>query len=194
MFFVRCTAAFAGFLNLASAQAQTTPTAPPAPSFSSFVVAHDSLQSQAARIRAQALARAAGFKSKLGTFGGPHRRIKTYAGTPQGAVNSEGLFGVSPLVERQIVRHRYGVELEKRVYYDPKGNVILTEQFENQQLIRLRLRHYNATTNLPVAEWLLVRGDYLHYTTAAASLVYKSARHTQYFFRPRPTPATTGGF
>ena len=193
MFFIRCAAVLAGLLPLLSAQAQTTPTTPPVPGFSSRGVAHDSLQSQAARIRAQALARAAGFESSQGNFGGPHRRTKTYAGVPQGVVNAIGFKTTSPLVERQVIRHRYGMELEKRVYYDPKGHVILTEQFENQQLVRLLMTHYDAAMNLPVAEWLLVRGDYLRYTTAAVSLAYRSDRRTQYFFRPRPTPTTTGG-
>lgn len=194
MLFVRCTAALAGLVCLLSAQAQTAPTTPPAPVFFSFAVAHDSLQSQATRIRARALARAAGFESSQGNFGGPHRRTKTYADIPQGVVNSVGFLNVSPLVKRQIIRHRYGMELEKRLYYDQKGHAILVEQFENQQLIRLWMRHYDATMNLPVTEWLLVRGDYLRYTTAAVSLAYKSNRHTQYFFRPRPTPTTTDGF
>ena len=193
MFFVRCTATLAGLLSLLSAQAQTAPTTPLAPGFSSFIVAHDSLQSQAARIRAQALARAAGFEYSMGSFGGPHRRINTYAGVPQGVVNAVGSRTTSPLVERQIIRHRYGMELEKRVYYDLKGHVVLTEQFENQKLIRLRMTHYDAALNLPVTEWLLVRGDYLRYTSAAMSLAYKSNRRTQYFFRPQPTPTTTGG-
>jgi len=194
MFFIRCASVLAGLLSLLSAQAQTTPTTPPVPGFSSRGVAHDSLQSQAARIRTQALARAAGFESSMGNFNGPHRRIKTYAGVPQGAVNAVGFLTTSPLVERQTIRHRYGMELEKRVYYDLKGHIILTEQFENQKLIRLRMTHYDAATNLPVAEWLLVRGDYLSYTTAPVSLASKSSRRTQYFFRPQPTPTTTAGF
>ena len=196
MLFVRCAAAFTGLLGLLSAQAQTTPTPPPAPTpaFSSFTVAHDSLQQQAARIRNQALAQAAGFESSHGNLGGPHRRTKTYAGVPQGVVNPVGFLTISPLVKRQIVRHRYGMELEKRVYYDLKGHVILTEQFENQQLIRLRMTHYDANLGLPVTEWLLVRGDYLRYTTAAVSLEYKRNRRTQYFFRARPTSATSDGF
>ena len=190
MLFIRCAATFVGLLGLLPAHAQTAPT-PPA--FSSFAVAYDSLQSQAARIRAQALARAAGFESSQGTLGGPHRRTKIYAGVPQGVVNPAGFLIISPLVKRQIVRHRYGMELEKRVYYDLKGHVVLTEQFENQQLIRLQMRHYDTAMNLPVTEWLLVRGDYLSYTTAAVSLAYKRNRHTQYFFRPRSMP-TAGGF
>ena len=194
MHFVRCAAALAGLLPLLSAQGQTTPATPVAPGFPSYVVAHDSLKSQAARIRAQALARAAGFDAHTGNFNGPHRRIKTYAGVPKGAANDEGFQTTSPLVERQVVRHHYGMELEKRVYYDLKGRVVLTEQFENQELIRLRMTHYDAVMNLPVAEWLLVRGDYLRYTTAAVSLANKGSRRTQYFFRPQPTPATTGGF
>ena len=105
-----------------------------------------------------------------------------------------GFLDVSPLVERQIIRHRYGRDLEKRVYYDHKSYVILTEQFENRQLTRLRMTRYDAAMNLPMTEWLLVHGDYLRYTTAAVSLAYKSNRHTQYFFRPRPTPTTTDGF
>ena len=194
MLFIRCAATLAGLLNLLSAQAQTPAATPAAPTFSSFVVAHDSLQSQAARIRAQTLARAAGFEASVGSFNGPHRRIKTYAGVPQGVVNAVGFQTNSPLVERQTIRHRYGMELEKRVYYDLKGRVVLTEQFENQKLIRLRMTHYDTAMNLPVTEWLLLRGDYLRYTTAPVSLANKNSRRTQYFFRPQPTPTTTGGF
>ena len=194
MLFVRCAAALTGLLPLLSAQAQTTAVSPAVPGFSSFAVAHDSLQSQATHIRAQALARAAWFETSIGHFNGPHRRIKTYTGVPKKVANEEGFQTTYPLVERQTIRHRYGMELEKRVYYDFKGRVILTEQFENQQLIRLLMTHYDTKLNLPVAEWLLVRGDYLRYSTAALSLANKGSRRTQYFFRPQPTPTTTGGF
>ncbi|TPG63583.1 hypothetical protein [Hymenobacter nivis] len=150
--------------------AQTAPAAaalPPEPLL--YAAAHDSLMYRVAQIHAQAEARAGYFSASQGSFGGLHRRVRTYA-------RSAG-----PLVKREVVKHRFGVELQKVAYYDAAGHQVLTERYEDRQLTRLELWEYPASGR-PTANWLLVRGDYLRHQFLSAP----THATVHYYHRLRP--------
>jgi len=62
-------------------------------------------------IRAKAEPRIGVFKASQGTLGGLHRKVLTYAGNY--VVYENGNTTLAGLVKRQIIKHRYGIELEK---------------------------------------------------------------------------------
>ncbi|MDB5268437.1 MAG: hypothetical protein JWP58_1477 [Hymenobacter sp.] len=179
------------------AYAQNIPTAPRTPTaatqpvgltLNSFAAANDSLLHRVARTRGQAEARISSFKAVQGSFGGLHRKVRSYAGVPKSVVvvNAGAVQNGSGMVKQQTIKHRYGIELEKIVYRDVKGRKVLTERYEGHQLTRLELFEYNEPFSAPVGSWLLVRGDYLRYIYSPVSLVYKNGQQKSYFFRPRP--------
>ena len=184
-----------------AALAQSTPTTQPptagakpaALALSSFAAAHDSLLHRVARIRTQTEGLQTSFTATKGSLGGLHRKIKSYAGTPQSVVNAVGEATRTLVVKQQTIKHRYGIELETIVYRDSKGHKVLTERYEEHQLTRLVLFEYNELLSAPVASWLLVRGDYIRYTTAPIRyttapilLAYKGKQQNSYFFRALP--------
>lgn len=173
-----------------SAQAQApAPTASAAsqeaagkkPSSARYAAAYDSLMSRVAAVHAQAEERMGLFTATKGSFGGLHRRVKSFAGVS------------SFLVKRQVVKQRAGTELEKVAYYDSYGRKVLTERYEEQKLTRLELLDYPSTpARFLAGRWLLVRGDYLQHSvrTPVSDITQtgekKSAfQKTSYFFRPR---------
>ncbi|MGY3088468.1 hypothetical protein ACVWYF_001501 [Hymenobacter sp. UYAg731] len=177
------------------AYAQTAPVAPQAPTpaiqpvgltLNSFAAANDTLLHRVARARSQAEARISSFRAVQGSFGGLHRKVRSYAGTPKSMANAVGVQTISGIVKQQTIKHRYGIELEKIVYRDVKGRNVLTERYEGHQLTRLELFEYAEPFGAPVGSWLLVRGDYLRYTFSPISLIYKGGQQKSYFFRPRP--------
>ena len=177
------------------AYAQNAPAAQPLPgpatqpttlALTSFAAANDTLLRRVARARSQAEAQISYFRAVQGSFGGLHRKVRSYVGIPKSLANAGGDQTSSVLVKQQAVKHRYGIELEKVTYRDAKGRKVLTERYEGHQLTRLELFEYNDPFNAPVGSWLLVRGDYLRYTFSAVSLVYKGGQQRSYFFRPRP--------
>lgn len=177
--------------NAPAAQQLPTPIQPAALALTSFAAANDSLLHRVARTRAQADARISSFKAVQGSLGGLHRRVRSYAGTPQGIVvaNAGSNQTSSGVVKQQTIKYRYGIELEKVVYHDAKGRKVLTERYEGHQLTRLELFEYNEPFSAPLGSWLLVRGDYLRYIFSPVSLVYKGGQQKSYFFRFRPRPA-----
>jgi hypothetical protein len=186
LFLSTCPQAYAQNVS-ATPQPPTSSSQPTALSLSSFAAANDSLLHRVARTRAQFEARISSFKATQGSFGGLHRKVRSYAGTPQGVVDAVGVKASSGMVKQQTVKHRYGIELEKIVYRDTKGRKVLTERYEGHQLTRLELLEYSEPFSAPVGSWLLVRGDYLRYTFSPVSLVYKGGQQKSYFFRPRPS-------
>ena len=173
----------------APAQASALPasaTAPPDPSFqrASFAAAHDSLMRRVAGIRAEAEPRMGVFKTSQGTLGGLHRKVLTYAGNS--IVNENGNTTPAGLVKRQVVKHRFSIELEKVVYYDAQHRKVLAERYEDHQLTRLELLEYRQGFNSPAATWLFVPGDYMAHRFELLSPGGKSTRQVSYFFRPRP--------
>ncbi|GAB3878437.1 hypothetical protein GCM10028824_40360 [Hymenobacter segetis] len=173
--------------NLSTAPSASTPVAQPAVlTLNSFAAANDSLLHRVARTRAQLEARISSFKATQGSFGGLHRKVRSYTGVPKGVVDAVGVQTSSGVVKQQTIKHRYGIELEKIVYRDAKGRKVLTERYEGRQLTRLELFEYTEPFSAPVGSWLLVRGDYLRYIFSPVSLIYKGRQQKSYFFRPRP--------
>jgi hypothetical protein len=69
-------------------------------------------------------------------------------------------------VKHEVVKHSFGIELQKVNYFDATGRRVLAERYEGGQLTRLELREYPAPrpqSGQPAASWLLVRGDYLRH-------------------------------
>lgn len=172
-------------LGSLSAQAQTSKSLPAAPGTSSapvpltltsFAAAHDTLMQRVARSRSQSEALIKSFAAREGTMGGLHRRVKAFAGPPRS----------SQIVKKQVIKRRFGVELEKLSYYDGKGRKVLVERYEGRQLVHLELFEYSEPLNLPVSSWLFVRGDYVRYTSSLVSHSGSSRRQT-YFFKPNRT-------
>ena len=145
---------------------------------SSFAAAHDSLQQRVAQIRTRTESLQFFFTATQGSFGGLHRKVKSYAGTPPSIS--------ATVVRQQTVKHRYGIKLEKLVYRDIKGRKVMTERYEGHQLTRLELFEYKALLSSPASRWLLVRGDYLSYSIWSVSMAYKSKRREVFFFRALP--------
>ena len=170
-------AALAQSTGAATAPALTGPT----PAGARYAAAHDSLMRRVAGARAQAEERSTYFNATKGSFGGLHRRIKSYAGV--------GKF----IVKQQIVRQRNGTELEKVTYYDTYGRKVLAERYEGRLLTRLELVEYsNASEPVLTDRWLLVRGDYLRHDLAPTTVVSPTgersgaSQQTSYFFRALP--------
>ncbi len=126
-----------------------------------------------ASVYARAGARTDYFLASQGSFGGLHRRVRSYAGT------------TALPVRQQTVKHKFGIELEKVVYYDAQGRKVLAERYEGHLLTRLELWEYpanHARFNKPTAQWLLVRGDYLRHE------FLRAPNHTTigYYYNLRP--------
>ena len=164
------------------AQAQTAPAVSVPLALPTFAAAHDTLVRRAGRVRAVAEAHAGYFDYRMGSLGGLYRTVKTYA-LPGRVANPTGAPFVGSVVKRQVVKYRFGIPFEKVTYRDGRGRKVLLERYENHQLVKLELREYQAASTRPQAHWLLVRGDYLRYTTAAAT---NNLRRKSYFFSPRP--------
>ncbi|MFD1470341.1 hypothetical protein ACFQ48_19090 [Hymenobacter caeli] len=156
-----------------TAEAVTTTLPAPTP----YSAAHDSLMRRVTNVHAQTAARLGAFQASQGSFGGLHRRVRSYVGE-LGPRNS--------LIKWQTVKYRFGIELEKVVYYDLYSRKVLTERYEGRRLVRLELREYPAALtalNKPTATWLLVRGSYLRHKTQPFGV----APTTSYYFdQPRP--------
>ncbi|MBD2723540.1 hypothetical protein [Hymenobacter armeniacus] len=152
-----------------------------------YTAAHDSLMRRVATVRSEAESRMGFFKSSQGSLGSAHRRVQAYA-KAKGV--SSFYSGVSTpagagVVKTQTIKRRFGVELEKVVFYDAKGRQTLIERRENHVLTRLELREYPQDLSLPNSRWLFVRGDYLmHMAQPTLALATKK---TFYYFRALPT-------
>ena len=151
------------------------------PPFPDYAVAHDSLMRKVAAVRTRSDARQMRFIATQGTFGGLHRRIRSYG-------------GLNMVLKKHTVKYRFGIALERVTYRDLLGRLLLSERYEGQQLTRLELSEYPERFKNPAnAKWLLVRGDYLSYSTSSVSLAYKSKQREVkskqrevYFFRALP--------
>lgn len=192
-------AALSGLLALNSgpawAQAPAESPTPPATVASAdgasqlarYTAAHDSLMRLVANVYAQAEARLSFFKNAQGSFGGLHRQVRDYSTRPSAATNyddqSTGKYG---LVKKQVIKHCFGIELEKVTYYDGQQRIVLKERYEAHRLTRLELFEYKTLFNSPSASWLFLRGDYVRHLSAPNSLTFKSTRRESYFFKPLP--------
>ena len=173
--------ALLGMVRPALAQAAAPALTGPTPAGARYAAAHDSLMRRVAGVRARAEERSNYFTATKGSFGGLHRRVRSYAGVARF------------IVKQQIIRQRDGTELEKAAYYDPYGQQVLTERYEGHLLTRLELFEYSDAPGHPLKDhWLLVRGDYLRHDLAPTTVVSPtgvrntSFQQTSYFFRPLP--------
>lgn len=139
-----------------------------------YAVAHDSLTRLVNTAYANAANLMVSFGEAQSSFGSIHRRIKSFSDAQ-----------LKLLVKREVVKQRFGIELKKVAYYNPKGRKFLTERYENHQLVRLALKQYQEPYNTPSATWVFVRGNYLKRTSNSASNGGKG-RRTSYFFNPIP--------
>jgi hypothetical protein len=88
------------------------------------------------------------------------------------------------LVKTQTIKHRFGVELERVVFYDAKGRTILTERREDHLLTRLELFEYAEGFNQSKSEWLFVQGGYLKHATQRTLAL--ATKKTFYYFQTLP--------
>jgi hypothetical protein len=154
----------------------------------SFTAAYDSLMHRAAQIRTHTESQSRGFKASRGSLAALHRRVRVYGPVDESAADSKLLKGNSfggSRIKLQKIKHRFGVEFEKVVYYNAKNRPVLVERYENHQLTRLELTEFSAMPYTAKSSWLLVQGDYLRFTTAPLSLSYNSSRRTRCYFYPR---------
>lgn len=149
-----------------------------------YTAAHDSLMRLAANIRAQAETRLGYFKATKGSFGGLHRRIKSYTGLSP-TISFDGTVN-SPLVKQQIIKRSYGIEFEKIKYYDTQKRLVLAERYEDHLLTRLELRQFPGNNKFFMTKWLFVRGDYVMRTSNFLQ-TGSGGKKKSYFFSPRPS-------
>ncbi|MDO7848903.1 hypothetical protein Q5H92_21235 [Hymenobacter sp. M29] len=175
------------------AQAQTVPPRPAPETLAQiqkdrYAAANDSLLRLVGKLRTEAEGHMGFFKSSKGTFGGLHHRVKTYATSFSGNIDYSGVKTPSGigLVKRQVVKRRFGVELEKVAYYDAKGRKVLLERYEDHRLTRLETFEYIELLSRPASYWLFVRGNYLKHVTQSS--LASVARKTLFYFTPLPTP------
>jgi len=174
-----------------STQDQATVAAPASagPAASSqaarYSAAHDSLMQKVRTVRAQVEDRLVFFKSTKGSFNGLHRRVKGYSAASREKNGVDGVMnlGANGLIKGQVIKTRFGIELEKVNYYDYKDRKVLSERYENHQLTRLELVEYDPT-GIIVSEWLLVRGDYLKHT--AKPIQATASKRIMCFFNTLP--------
>ncbi len=182
-----------GFSVLAQSKAEVLSPSPDAAALpdltaahARYAAAHDSLLRLVADVHVRSEARMGVFKVSQGTFGGPHRRVKSYAGTSSPVISYGDSQKPIALVRQQTVKRRFGVEIEKVKYYDAKGRKVLVEQFEDHQLTRMLLLEYTEQFNTPTANWLFVHGDYVVHTSRTGGARKKSS----YYFMPQASPAS----
>jgi hypothetical protein len=138
----------------------------------------------AVNIRAQAETRMGYFKATKGSFGGLHRRIKSYTSISP-TISLDGTQETF-LVKRQIIKRRDGIAFEKIKYYDTRGRLVLAERYEDHLLTRLELRQFPEDNKIFTTKWVFVRGDYV--MRASKFLLMGSRRERKsYFFSPRPS-------
>ncbi|OGX80963.1 hypothetical protein [Hymenobacter glacialis] len=139
-----------------------------------YAVAHDSLTRLVNTAYTDAETLMVSFRESQSNFGSVHRRIKSFSDTQ-----------LKQPVKREVVKQRFGIELKKVAYHDPKGRKFLTERYENNQLVRLELKQHTEPFNKPAATWVFVRGNYLKRTSNSTSNGGKGSK-TSYFFSPLP--------
>lgn len=150
----------------------TIPGTPP--EAARYTAAHDSLTRLLSTTYANAETLALSFHAVRSNFGSTHRRVKSYSDT-----------GLKQLVKREVVKQRFGMQVNKVTYYDSKSRRFLKERYENNQLIWLTFKQYQEPFNGPAVTWLFVRGNYLKRTRSVVN--GERGPKTTYFFSPLPT-------
>lgn len=164
---------------LAGPLAARAQDAPP----TNYQTEHDSLWQRAARVRTFVEARIAQSHSTFMALGGTSRRTQSRAGS--GASTSESKAFAYPIVKKEITKHKtHGADVAKVFYYTITGQPLLSELYQQHQLVRLVLYEYGERNGRAVSqpfrtsEW--VRGDHLRLTTRNAANTGGAAR-TDYF-------------
>lgn len=144
---------------------------------------HDSLWQRAARVRTSVEARITQSHSSFMALGGTSRRTQSLArGRSLISGSKDVAYG---LVKKEVVKHKtHGADVAKVFYFTITGRPLLSELYQQHQLVRLVLYEYGEhkrhVVNLPfrTSEW--VRGDYLRLTLRNAANTGGSAR--DYYF------------
>jgi hypothetical protein len=169
------------------ARAQDAPTV-------SYQTERDSLWQRAARVRTAVEARIAQSHTSFMALGGTSRRTQSMArGRSLISGSKDVAYGV---VKKEVTKHKtHGADVAKVFYYTITGRPLLSELYQQHQLVRLVLYEYGErngrAVSLPfrTSEW--VRGDHLHLTLRNAADTGGSARN--YYFTSLRQPETDMG-
>lgn len=152
---------------------------------------HDSLWQRAARVRTFIDGRIAQSHSSFLALGGISRRTKSLAPRRQNGVTAKP--SDYRLVKKEITKHKtHTADVTKVYYYTISGQLLLSELYQQHQLVRMRLYEYSERNgrafNHPfrASEW--VRGDYLRLTVRNAADTGGTA-YNYYFTSPRQPEA-----
>jgi hypothetical protein len=155
----------------------TTSTIPTTP----YTIERDSLWRRAGRVRARTEARIAQFRMSSVALGGTRQKVVSYAQLKRQSAGGSLRY---TRVKSEINKHKTnGLEVEKRSYYGLDERLLLTEYYEQHQLMRLELHEYPLReggeygTVFRDTRWL--RGDYLRLTTHAQD---NRGKITQHFY------------
>ncbi|GAB3574130.1 hypothetical protein [Hymenobacter daeguensis] len=184
-------ARFAAHAQPTALQAQVMTTVEPAPAEvaaqrARYAAAHDSLLRLAEGVHLQAESRLRFFKATKSGLNSSRRRVRGFAAPPSMTVDYAGIKSTAGggIVKDQIIRRRFGTELEKVVYYDARHRKVLTERYDNHQLVQLVLSEYADVLSVPFSQWQLVRGGYLRHTTRR--LLFQAPGKSFFYFDAMP--------
>ncbi len=154
----------------------------------SYQTEHDSLWQRAARVRTFVDSRIAQSHSSFLALAGISRRTKSLAPRRLNSVTAKP--SDYRIVKKEITKHKtHTADVTKVYYYTISGKPLLSELYQQHQLVRLRLYEYSERNgrafNHPfrASEW--VRGDHLRLTIRNAADDGGPAR-SYYFTTPRP--------
>jgi len=148
---------------------------------------HDLLWQRAAQVRTLVEARIAQSHSSFLALGGTSRRTKSLAPRRQNAVSAKP--SDYRVVKKEITKHKtHTADVTKVYYYTTSGKPLLSELYQQHQLVRLQLYEYSERNGRafshPFRESEWVRGDYLRLTIRNATDDGGPAR-SYYFTAPR---------
>ena len=183
---------FAAHAQTTPSQAKVITTAEPAPTEvatqrARYTAAHDSVRRLMEGIHLQAESRMRFFKATKSGLNRSRRRVRGFAAPPSMTITDAGIKNTSGggLIKDQISKRSFGTEREKVVYYDIRHRKVLTERYENHQLVQLELAEYTDIISVPFSQWLLVRGGYLRHNTQRMQA--QAPRKSFFYFNAAPT-------
>jgi hypothetical protein len=127
------------------------------------------------------------FKATKSGLNRSRRQVCGFAAPPSMTIPDAGIKNTSGggLIKDQISKRSFGTEREKVVYYDIRHRKVLTERYENHQLVQLALAEYTDILSVPFSQWLLVRGGYLRHNTQRMQA--QAPRKSFFYFNAAPT-------
>ena len=175
----------------ATGSARVIATAEPAPTEiatqrARYMAAHDSVRRLMEGIHLLAESRMRFFKATQSGMNRSRRRVRGFAVPPSMKINEVGTKNTAggSIIKDQIIKRNFGTEREKVVYYDTRHRKVLTERYENHQLVRLELAEYTDIISVPFSQWLLVRGGYLRHNTQRMQA--QAPRKSFFYFNTAP--------